>query len=223
MFLRTKDSKGYVNMSYTVLLDFLKQNANKAGKIQDTIELRCFVPFVKAEIDDDLFHWVFSSFDIDRSLERIDPCGWELEHYKSNPVILWAHNSAIPAIGYAKNVTCDTELKGDVVFNDKSFDQFGWSIGQRVKYGSIRSGSVGLLLKEVEFVDKKKTPDEKAEVIFRQQELLEFSICNVPQNPFATVENTFGKNTVEDVEKSYDFFSLITGGIHSGESADNCA
>lgn len=52
---------------------------------------------------------------------------------------------------------------------------------------------------------------------------MEFSICNVPQNPFATVENTFRKNTVEDVEKSYDFFSLITGGIHSGESADNCA
>ncbi len=215
MFLRTKESKGFVPMKDSVLLEFLTLHANKAGKIQDCIEIRCFIPFCKVQGDTDVFHWVFSSFDVDRSDERIDPCGWELDHYKSNPVILWAHNSAIPAIGYARDVSCDTDLRGDVVFNDKAFDQFGWSIGQRVKYGSIRCGSVGLLLKEVEFVDKKRTPSEKAEVIFRKQELLEFSICNVPQNPFAAVEHSLEKNI--DVEESYNFFStIIHGGNYSG-------
>jgi HK97 family phage prohead protease len=72
-------------------------------------------------------------------------------------------------------------LRGNIVFNAKEFDPFGWSIGERVKAGVLRAGSVGFRVLEVEFPDKKSD----TAVIFRRQELLEFSICNVPANPFA--------------------------------------
>jgi len=70
------------------------------------------------------------------------------------------------------------------VFNDKAFDPFGWSIGQRVKAGVIRAGSVGFRVLEIEIPSKADSRDGTA-LIFRKQELLEFSICNVPANPFA--------------------------------------
>ncbi len=75
-----------------------------------------------------------------------------------------------------------------MVFNDKSFDPFGWSIGERVKAGVIRAGSVGFRVIEIEIPSKEDSPNggkDGTALIFRKQELLEFSICNVPANPFA--------------------------------------
>ena len=61
-------------------------------------------PFLKGSgKEEDGFPWVFSTFDLDRDEERIDPDGWDLKHYQKNPVILWAHDSRIPAIGYARD------------------------------------------------------------------------------------------------------------------------
>jgi phage head maturation protease len=103
----------------------------------------------------DRFPWVFSTFDVDRFNERVDPAGWELDGYNANPVVLWAHNSDIPAIGKAENVKADEGgLRGEVVFCEKDYDEFGWAIGQRVKAGIIRAGSVGFQVLEVEIPDK---------------------------------------------------------------------
>jgi HK97 family phage prohead protease len=66
-----------------------------------------------------------------------------------------------------------------VVFNGKDYDPFGWAIGERVKAGVIRAGSVGFRILEIEIPDK-ETGKDGTTLIFRKQELLEFSICNVP-------------------------------------------
>jgi HK97 family phage prohead protease len=78
----------------------------------------------------------------------------------------------------------DGGLHGAVVFNDKEYDPFGWAIGQRVKAGVIRAGSVGFRPVEIELPSKEDGRDGTV-LIFRKQELLEFSVCNVPANPFA--------------------------------------
>jgi HK97 family phage prohead protease len=129
--------------------------------------------------------WTFSTFDIDRFSERIDPEGWDYSHYLKNPVVEWAHRYDIPAIGKADGLFADDKgLHGSVVFNDKEYDPFGWAIGQRVKAGVIRAGSVGFRILEIELPPKEDSKDGTT-LIFRKQELLEFSICNVPANPFA--------------------------------------
>jgi HK97 family phage prohead protease len=105
-----------------------------------------------------------------------------------NPIVEWAHRFDIPAIGKMEGLTIDdTGLHGLVYFNDKSFDFFGWSIGQRVKAGVIRAGSVGFRVMEIEIPSKADSMDGTS-LIFRKQELLEFSICNVPANPWALVK-----------------------------------
>jgi HK97 family phage prohead protease len=104
-------------------------------------------------------------------------------------VVEWAHRYDIPAIGKIEGLIADDKgLHGVVIFNDKDYDPFGWAIGQRVKAGVIRAGSVGFRVIEIEIPDK-ETAKNGTSLIFRKQELLEFSICNVPANPFALAKS----------------------------------
>jgi HK97 family phage prohead protease len=188
MIARTK-SGGVMTVNASVLLDYLGVRKEAAGvqKVAGNVELVCSVPFrLTADVETgEGFPWTLSTFDLDRYGERIDPQGWDFKRFTDNAVVEWAHRYDIPAIGKIENLTIDDKgLHGLVFFNDKSFDPFGWSIGQRVKAGVIRAGSVGFRVMEIEIPSKENSKDGTA-LIFRKQELLEFSICNVPANPFA--------------------------------------
>ena len=165
-----------------------------AGELKEEVEVYCGGPVFRTESyeKDNRYPWVFSTFDEDRDEERIDPKGWELSNYIKNPVVQWAHDYRIPAIGYAENIDCKDALSGNVVFNTKEIDPFGWGIGQRVACGALRAGSVGFLILKVEIIEDGK----ESKLIFRNQELLEFSICNVPSNPFALSRNIDDENAL---------------------------
>jgi HK97 family phage prohead protease len=188
MRIRTKGGE-YGAETKDVLFDFLGVKKEMAGPqaVKVDVELIASVPFALAadvEAGQGL-PWVLSTFDLDRFGERIDPAGWDYKRYMDNPVVEWAHRYDIPAIGKIEGLTADDDgLHGLVVFNDKDYDPFGWAIGQRVKAGVIRAGSVGFRPIEIELPSKEDGKDGTT-LIFRKQELLEFSICNVPANPFA--------------------------------------
>lgn len=189
-----------------LFLSFLKENTH-SGKVAAQVEV-----FKAVEVEKSTFHWIMSTFDTDRDFEKVDPCGWDLKNYLENPVVLWSHDYSIPAIGIAKNVKAETVLEGDIVFNDKEYDEFGWSIGQRVKAGALRCGSVGFIAEEIEFLEAK---DRDCDLIFRKQELLEFSICCVPANPFA--RNSGEKRleiteVIQETEASY--FDRLRAGLY---------
>jgi HK97 family phage prohead protease len=163
------------------------EQSGKRVAMNTDVELITTVPFALA---DDVeagrgVPWTLSTFDLDRFSERIDPAGWDYKRYMDNPVVEWAHRYDIPAIGKIEGLTADDDgLHGLVVFNDKDYDPFGWAIGERVKAGVIRAGSVGFRVIEIEIPSKEDGKDGTT-LIFRKQELLEFSICNVPANPYA--------------------------------------
>jgi HK97 family phage prohead protease len=192
MIIRTKGGQ-FQSGDTSVLLDFLGVKTEAAGvhKVAGDVELIASVPFhLSADIEAEKgMPWTLSTFDLDRFGERIDPEGWDFKRYMDNPIVEWAHNYMIPAIGKIEGLTVDDNgLHGLVFFNDKSFDAFGWSIGQRVKAGVIRAGSVGFRPIEIEIPSKEDGKDGTA-LLFRKQELLEFSICNVPANPYALAKN----------------------------------
>jgi HK97 family phage prohead protease len=203
MLIRTK-SGNYQAGNASVLLDFLGVKKEAAGvqSVSADVELITSVPFhLTAEGENDKgFAWTLSTYDLDRFEERIDPMGWDFKRYTQNPVVEWAHRYDIPAIGKIEGLTVDDEgLHGLVFFNDKSFDAFGWSIGERVKAGVIRAGSVGFRVIEIEIPSKEDSRDGTS-LIFRKQELLEFSICNVPANPFALAKNIETAKTEQSQE-----------------------
>lgn len=186
MLYRTKSIPSYVSVDRKAFIEFLKLQTSESGKLKEPVEIVMAGYLAKqADAEGDWIPWVFSTYDNDRFDERVDPAGWELDRYKENPVVLWAHCHSIPAIGLADSLTATDKLAGRIKFNAKEIDEFGWSIGERVKAGVIRAGSVGMLVKEIEWIDHKKNPEEPCDLIIRKQELLEFSICNVPANPFA--------------------------------------
>jgi HK97 family phage prohead protease len=192
MIIRTKSGE-YMAADCGGLLDFLGIRKEAAGpqKLAGDVELIAQVPFcLAADVEAGQgFAWTLSTFDLDRYAERIDPAGWDFKRYMDNPVVEWAHRYDIPAIGKIEGLTIDDEgLHGLVFFNDKAYDPFGWSIGQRVKAGVIRAGSVGFRPIEIEIPSKENSKDGTS-LIFRKQELLEFSICNVPANPLALAKN----------------------------------
>ena len=188
MIVRTKSGE-FKSGNVSVLLDFLGVKKEAAGlyKVDEEIELMASVPF---HLTNDAetgqgFLWTLSTYDLDRFSERIDPQGWDFKRFMDNPVVEWAHRFDIPAIGKIDGLAVDDKgLHGFVFFNEKSYDPFGWSIGQRVKAGVIRAGSVGFRPVEIEIPSKEDSKDGTS-LIFRKQELLEFSICNVPANPYA--------------------------------------
>jgi HK97 family phage prohead protease len=195
MIIRTKGGE-YRAEDVAVLLDFLGVKVNEqlrmkneewGKRIEVSSDVELIVPFTLAADGDSGqgFPWTLSTFDLDRIGERIDPAGWDYKRYMENPVVEWAHRYDIPAIGKADSLYTDGDgLHGVVIFNDKDYDPFGWAIGQRVKAGVIRAGSVGFRILEIELPDK-ETAKDGTTLIFRKQELLEFSICNVPANPWA--------------------------------------
>ena len=188
MIIRTKSGE-YRAGNASVLLEFLGVQKEAAGiqKVSGDVELIASVSFLltaDSETEKGL-PWTLSTFDLDRFGERIDPMGWDFKRYVQNPVVEWAHRYDIPAIGKIEGLTVDDDgLHGLVFFNAKEYDAFGWSIGQRVKAGVIRAGSVGFRVVEIEIPSKEDSKDGTS-LIFRKQELLEFSICNVPANPLA--------------------------------------
>jgi HK97 family phage prohead protease len=187
----------------SVLLEFLTGVSGKGGQIREDIELIAPVPFCLSAEDEENSNaaaWTFSTFDLDRFGERIDPAGWDFKRYMDNPVVEWAHRYDIPAIGKADSLYADEKgLHGSIIFNDKDYDPFGWAIGARVKAGVIRAGSVGFRVIEIEIPDKETAKDGTA-LIFRKQELLEFSICNVPANPFALTKMSNEKLAMSNEE-----------------------
>jgi uncharacterized protein len=199
----------------SVLLDFLGVKKEAAGiqKISEDVELIASVPFrLTADVEAGQgFLWTLSTFDLDRFGERIDPQGWDFKRYMNNPIVEWAHRYDIPAIGKIEGLAVDDKgLHGVVFFNDKSFDAFGWSIGQRVKAGVIRAGSVGFRPVEIEIPSKEDSKDGTS-LIFRKQELLEFSICNVPANPFALINNR--EKITNNKEEEGDNAAYYWGGL----------
>lgn len=199
MLCRFKDDTGFRVISWKTLTKFLQVSKERYGKVSVPFEVIQAGYLAKTnENETDGFPWIFSTFDSDRFDERVDPDGWELERYRDNPVVLWAHCHSIPAIGIATDIVASDTLSGTIRFNDKEYDEFGWSIGERVKNGVIRAGSVGMLVKEIEFIDKKKNPEETCDLIIRKQELLEFSLCNVPANPFALRKDSRGEESSPD-------------------------
>ena len=201
MIIRTKDM-GMMAANGLALLDYLGVKKDTAGvqRVSGEVELIASVPFrIAAGVETiEGFAWTLSTFDLDRFGERIDPAGWDFKRFMDNPVVEWAHRYDIPAIGKVENLMVDDSgLHGVVFFNDKSFDPFAWSIEERIKTGSIRAGSVGFRVIEVEIPSKEDSRDGTA-LIFRKQELLEFSICNVPANPWALANKEMGSRDKGD-------------------------
>jgi HK97 family phage prohead protease len=151
---------------------------------------------------------ILSNETVDRYGDTIKASGWDLAAYRRNPVLQWAHDSSIPAIGRVTNLrTTSRDLRSSLVFAPRDVYPLADTIFNLVKGKFLSAVSVG-------FAPIKAAPSKARPggIDFFEQELLELSVCNVPANPDCLVQaRSAGVNTAPLV--TWAELVLDTGGL----------
>lgn len=130
--------------------------------------------------DNRSFDIVISTATPDRHRDVIDIKGWKLKNFKTNPVVQWAHSHYMPAIAASKRTVVEgTELIGTPKFPPVDTYPFADMIFNLYAADILRASSVGMLPLKWAYNEERRGYD------FMVQELLEYSLCNVPANPEA--------------------------------------
>jgi len=127
---------------------------------------------------------------VDRDREVVLPSGAQLENYRKNPVVLWAHDYRGLPIG--KNLWIKPSSNGLLAKTQFARHEEANKIFEAYADGVLRGWSIGFIPLEEsppEPDEIKATPEwASAENIVRKWELLEYSAVPVPANPEAIVE-----------------------------------
>ena len=134
---------------------------------------------------------VISTGDIARDDAIIDPEGWDFSNYDRNPVVLWMHNdSAMPFARTVDRIATPNELMATAEFDME--DPMGATIFRKIEAGFINATSVRWLPKRTELITEGKGDGERQVLIFREQELLEWSFVTIPADPKALIMRAEG-------------------------------
>lgn len=130
-----------------------------------------------SEQDSGSFRVVVSTGDMDRQGESVNQTGWDLSYFKSNPVVLWAHDYASLPIGICMSIEVkDGKLIAEGKFAPAEANPFAQQVRKLYELGMVNTTSVGFIPKEF---------DAQNDSMILKQELLEFSFVPVPANPYA--------------------------------------
>lgn len=128
----------------------------------------------------------------DRHNSILNMKGWQLDNFNANPIVGYQHdvygaNMCTPAnpdnvLGPGRAFLEGENLIGEVTFETKDINPLAEKIFRKVLNGTLRATSVGFL--EVGKGEERKVEGQDI-YFFEGQELLEFSIVNIPSNPEA--------------------------------------
>lgn len=113
---------------------------------------------------------------------------WNLDRFKSNPVLLWGHQTSQPPIGSVPRVWVDgTKLMARAQFLAEGVNDFADKVWRIVVAGALRAVSVGFwpTTPPVEILNDKGEWTGGYKWI--GQELMELSVVCVPANPNALI------------------------------------
>lgn len=137
-------------------------------------EVKDLIAKTKEAEDSGVFEVVISTSDLDRQGETIDQTGWDLAHYRENPVVLWGHDYYSLPIGITESIeVADGKLVARGRFAPQEANPFAQQVRKLYDLKIVRATSVGFIARETE-----------GNTIIKA-ELLEFSFVPVPANPFA--------------------------------------
>ena len=129
------------------------------------------------KLADRKFNFTFSTKDVDRDHDVIDQIGIDLKPFKSNPVVLWAHDHSTPPIGRVPAMWIrDGALMGTIEFPEKGIHPLADTVAGLVEHDFINATSIGFQPKEWTF------DEERGGINFEKIELYEISLVPVPAN-----------------------------------------
>jgi HK97 family phage major capsid protein/HK97 family phage prohead protease len=135
-----------------------------------------------ASSTDGAAEFVLSDATVDRYGDIVEPSGWDLTNFKSNPIALFGHNSGFP-IGRWENIRVEAgKLVGRLALAKRGTSERLDEMISLVEQGILRTISVGFRPLEWEPIDPKLPHGGQR---YKMQELLEASLVSVPANPAA--------------------------------------
>lgn len=127
--------------------------------------------------------WIFSNEDVCLDQHTIRTAGWDLDDFKKNPTLLFAHDQSQPPVGRVTRIEKrGSLLVGDTEFADAETYPFADTIFRLVKGRFLNATSVSWLPLEYRQAKDRSRPDG---IDFLRQKLLEISVVPVPANPAA--------------------------------------
>lgn len=97
-----------------------------------------------AGLNDRQLKFVISTGDVDRSGDTIDPQGWDLTHYKRNPVVQFAHSYSTIPIGKAVSIGLEgDQLVSVVEFPEAGSYELADTVHTMARQGFLNATSVG--------------------------------------------------------------------------------
>jgi len=158
-------------------------------------ELRAVAPNVE---ETRTVQFVISSSTRDRHRTVLDPTKWQLDNFNRNGIVGYQHNvygdgmcagpNPDDVIGRGRAFLEGDQLIGEVTFEPADINPLAEKIFRKVLFGSLRATSVGFTeIGKGKYGTGTEARGGKDETYyFEGQELLEFSIVNIPSNPDAT-------------------------------------
>jgi len=184
---------------------------------------------MKSIDDEDTFIANVSTNAVDRDGDAIIVSGINTKNYEKNPVVLWAHNHEIPAIG---NMVNFKRLKNEFVAKTKfateppnlKGDWFPSIINHLIKTKVIKGVSLGFRPSQMRIPSKKDKAEFGPNVknIIAKCELIEYSIVNVPCNQDAlarSLKSYNGNINNEYVQKMFGI-DISTKKINKNKEGD---
>jgi HK97 family phage prohead protease len=129
--------------------------------------------------------FVISTESIDRYDSTLSLGGWKLANYRRNPVVLWGHDDCTPAIGRSFNIRTEGGLCSSVEFAPPEVYPLADTIYQLLKKKFLNAASVGFIPLAYQWSNDESRPYG---IDFEEQELLEWSVVNIPANPDCLVQ-----------------------------------
>lgn len=138
--------------------------------------------------------FIISSADKDRHNTILNMKGWNLENFNLNPIVGYQHNvygdnmctgpNPDDVLGPGRAFLEGDKLIGAVTFETKDINPLAEKLFRKVLNGTLRATSVGFLeIGEGRYGEADEQRGGKNETYyFSGQELLEFSIVNIPSN-----------------------------------------
>lgn len=158
-------------------------------------ELRALAPNVE---ETRTVQFVISNSTRDRHRTVLNPAKWQLENFNRNGIVGYQHNvygdglcsgpNPDDVIGRGRAFLEGDQLIGEVVFEPADINPLAEKIFRKVLFGSLRATSVGFaeIGKGNYGTGTQARGGADETYYFAGQELLEFSIVNIPSNPDAT-------------------------------------
>ena len=131
--------------------------------------------------------FVASDESVDRYGDIIRASGWDLSHFKNNPVLLFGHDSSAVPIGKVTDIGVEgSRLIATTEFRPEGDSEAADDVYSALKGGFLNAVSVGFLpTKAPNYIwspDDPKHEDWPTGYEFVGQELLELSVVPVPAN-----------------------------------------